>query len=160
MIEKSDLLNFIRAEIQIIKHLGAKAKQEFWNYRPHAKQRSLLELMQYLSHAGATSVEYIQSGNWNHAKANADDALKVNLSNFSQAMDEQLAKIERLVDAMGDLSQKEVKTPAGQVLKADAALIDLPLKFFVAYRMQLFLYLKGCGLQELGTSNCWRGVDA
>jgi hypothetical protein len=29
-----------------------------------------------------------------------------------------------------------------------------------AYRMQLFLYLKACGREELGTMDLWAGVDA
>jgi hypothetical protein len=31
---------------------------------------------------------------------------------------------------------------------------------YVAYRMQLFLYLKACGREELGTMNVWAGMDA
>jgi hypothetical protein len=29
-----------------------------------------------------------------------------------------------------------------------------------AYRTQLFLYLKSCGQEHLGTVNLWRGADA
>ena len=29
----------------------------------------------------------------------------------------------------------------------------------MAYRMQLFLYLKSCGRSELNTSNLWSGED-
>ena len=29
----------------------------------------------------------------------------------------------------------------------------------VAYRMQLFLYLKACGREELNTMNLWVGMD-
>jgi hypothetical protein len=29
-----------------------------------------------------------------------------------------------------------------------------------AYRAQLFLYLKACGREELGTINLWAGTDA
>jgi hypothetical protein len=28
-----------------------------------------------------------------------------------------------------------------------------------AYRTQLFLYLKACGREELGTMNLWAGMD-
>jgi hypothetical protein len=31
---------------------------------------------------------------------------------------------------------------------------------YVAYRMQLFLYLKECGHEELGTLDLWAGIDA
>jgi hypothetical protein len=36
----------------------------------------------------------------------------------------------------------------------------MSLKTLVAYRMQLFLYLKSCGVSEIGPANCWAGVDA
>ena len=33
------------------------------------------------------------------------------------------------------------------------------IKFLVAYRMQLFMYLKGMGRTDLGTPQCWLGAD-
>jgi len=41
-----------------------------------------------------------------------------------------------------------------------AQLVTLVLASCVAYRMQLFLYLKSCGRDELGTMNLWAGMDA
>jgi hypothetical protein len=37
--------------------------------------------------------------------------------------------------------------------------ITLVLNGHAAYRTQLFLYLKSCGRDELGTMNLWAGVD-
>ena len=34
------------------------------------------------------------------------------------------------------------------------------VRFVVAYRMQLFLYLKQTTHPEMSTSNCWLGQDA
>lgn len=161
MFQSSTVLMSIKHEIKVIKHLGSKVKSEHLNYRPHEKQRSVLELLQYLSHAGFTSVEYIKSGNWSHAKKNSEEASKVNLSNFSKAMDDQMEKIEKFVIEIGEakLSELNVNLPSGSTVKGDVALMEMPLKFLVGYRMQLFLYLKACGLQELSTSNCWGGMD-
>jgi hypothetical protein len=39
-------------------------------------------------------------------------------------------------------------------------LVNVVLRQFAAYRMQLFLYLKASGHPELGTSDCWMGKDA
>ena len=39
-------------------------------------------------------------------------------------------------------------------------IVRLPLCHYAAYRMQLFLYLKACGREELNTMNLWAGVDA
>ena len=39
-------------------------------------------------------------------------------------------------------------------------LVNLVLCHYSAYRMQLFLYLKACGREELSTMNLWAGRDA
>ena len=41
-----------------------------------------------------------------------------------------------------------------------AVMVNLVLCGCAAYRTQLFLYLKACGREELGTMNLWAGVDA
>ena len=41
-----------------------------------------------------------------------------------------------------------------------AFIVNLVLCGCAAYRTQLFLYLKACGREELGTMNLWAGVDA
>ena len=38
--------------------------------------------------------------------------------------------------------------------------VRLPLTHYAAYRMQLFVYLKACGRDELNTMNLWAGIDA
>ncbi len=49
--------------------------------------------------------------------------------------------------------------PNKQELILGAALVNFPLKFLAAYRMQLFLYLKSTLTEELTTMNCWFGMD-
>ena len=41
-----------------------------------------------------------------------------------------------------------------------ALIVNLILCGCAAYRTQLFLYLKACGREELGTMNLWAGADA
>lgn len=161
MITIKDVLDSIRHEIKVIKHLASKIKPEHLDYRPHPKQRSVLELLQYISHAGITSTEYIKNGNWNHGRQNAENAAKVNLSNFAQMMDQQMSKIEKVVNDAGEakLAETRITLPSGATVTGDVALMNLPFRFLSAYRMQLFLYLKGCGLHELSTPNCWNGVE-
>lgn len=162
MITKSDVLNAMRDEIKIIKHLGTKVKEEHLAYQPSANQRTLLQLLQYLSYCGLGSAVFIVTGTRDHAKQMTEDSQKVNLSNFSQAMDNQMLKIEEALKNYDDkaLSEKEFTMPTGDKTKAGFALINRTLKFLVAYRMQLFLYIKSAGVTNIGSSNCWAGVDA
>ena len=49
--------------------------------------------------------------------------------------------------------------PWGTPTTVSAGLMDMTLKCFVAYRMQLFLQAKAAGNPSLGTVNCWAGMD-
>jgi hypothetical protein len=40
------------------------------------------------------------------------------------------------------------------------AFVQLLLKGFAAYKMQLFLYIKASGNAKIGTSDLWQGVSA
>jgi hypothetical protein len=48
----------------------------------------------------------------------------------------------------------------GGKVSRGSTLVNLVLCGCAAYRTQLFLYLKACGREELGTMNLWAGVDA
>lgn len=161
MITKEDFFSSIRQEGVIVKHLASKIRPEDLNYRPGEKQRSTLELIQYLSYCGKVATSFVISGSWDAAKKMSEDAKLVNLDNFSDAMDAQMNEIEILLKRFDNktLSEMDSKTPWGAPQKAGLGLINTTLKFLTAYRMQLFLYLKDSGNTGLSTSNCWMGMD-
>ena len=47
----------------------------------------------------------------------------------------------------------------GSPTSKGAFIVNLVLGSYAAYRTQLFLYLKACGRDELGTTNLWQGAD-
>jgi hypothetical protein len=47
----------------------------------------------------------------------------------------------------------------GSKMTRGAFIVNLVLCGCAAYRTQLFLYLKACGREELGTMNLWAGMD-
>ena len=49
--------------------------------------------------------------------------------------------------------------PGGGMLPLGFAVLEGPLKWLTAYKMQLFLYAKATGATQLKTSNLWRGTD-
>ena len=59
-----------------------------------------------------------------------------------------------------DYNSKMAMLPNRQEIILGSALVNFPLKFITACRMQLFLYLKGNGQSILNTMNCWFGLDA
>jgi hypothetical protein len=76
-------------------------------------------------------------------------------------MERQLTAVERLLAVVPDAEfpTRMVKTPAGDPIPLASALLEFPLKWAPAYRMQLFLQAKAAGLSELNSSNLWRGHD-
>ena len=84
----------------------------------------------------------------------------------ARTFDEALAAIAEHADvyaaAIERLSDDDMRAEIDMFGKASrgAQLVTWVLNGCVAYRMQLFLYLKACGRAELNTMNLWSGVDA
>jgi hypothetical protein len=157
MYTKENFIKSLENEIRIIKHLSTKVTPEMAEYRPSPAQRSTLELMQYISAVGSGIMKSILDGN-TKSWAEYDEFRKsVNIENFSQKMDEELADMKGNFAKFSDSDfTKEVdfygKAPVAEHM------INI-LRNFAAYRMQLFLYVKACGV-NINTMNLWGGMDA
>jgi hypothetical protein len=66
----------------------------------------------------------------------------------------------QLLSGMTDEDFRTEITMFGHPTTRGAFIVNLVLAGCAAYRTQLFLYLKACGREELGTTNLWAGVDA
>lgn len=148
----------LSTEMTIIRHLYTKITPEMMEYRPHEKQRSMLELMNYLGHIFDNAASMIIAGSSDGYKELFENAPKVTFENFDSIMDAQdklvTAKIEAMTD--GDLSS-EVEI----FYRKDSRAMHLLniLKWATAYKMQLFLYIKANGNHDISTSNLWGGMD-
>ncbi len=162
MITRDQLLASMRHETKVIKHLATKAPAGKLDFRPTPKQRSTLELLQYLTMCGSIGVKAMIHGNWDHAEALEKAAESVTPQNFAAAMDAQMADLEKEIRAVpeADLLTKPASMPWGAPTVLGLSLVDCGLKPLVAYRMQLFLYAKESGAAEIGPGDCWVGVDA
>ena len=56
MITKQQFVDSLVLEISIIRHLGTKVDASMLDYKPTEKQRTLLELMNFLGHIFSTAV--------------------------------------------------------------------------------------------------------
>jgi hypothetical protein len=163
MITKQQFLDSCLNEIKIIKHLYGKVKPEMLNYRPTEKQRSMLELLQYISHFAILEAGAINEG---RAIGNFQEAMKeayqMPADGFIAAMDEQAEVLKDIFAKITDAELAESIDLFGRGNSQPRALwfLNLILKSLTAYKMQLFLYLKSCGVTDIGTSNLWRGEDA
>jgi hypothetical protein len=161
MITREQLIESMRHETKVIKHLATKLPPGKLDWRPTPKQRSTLELMQYLTTCGSIGVKMIVNGNWDHTDALEAAAAKVTPQNFAAAMDAQMADLEKEIRGVAehDFFEKGASMPWGAPTKVGIGLVDCGLKPLVAYRMQFFLYAKESGNADIGPAECWVGVS-
>ncbi len=161
MFSKEQFLKSIEHETHVCKHLFSKNAMNHLEFRPSENQRSLLELLQHLTHCAKIPLYAIVNDDWSVVKNAGEEAKKVKAEDFCQKMDDQLETIKSIMNDVSDeaLNNQDRTMPNGTTMKMGEALVNWPFKFLSAYRMQLFLYLKQDGEQQLVTSNCWFGVD-
>jgi hypothetical protein len=162
VLTKSELIASLQQEVRILLHLAGKADRATLNYRPTPKQRSTIELLQYLTIMGPELVRAAQAGTFDPAAwTNAENAAKTR--DFDQAVAAIAAQKEeyaRLLGAMSDADFRVEINMFGEKYTRGSFIVNLVLCGCAAYRTQLFLYLKACGREELSTMNLWAGVDA
>ena len=166
VLTKEELIDALRQEIRILLHLAGKVDPAQLDYRPTPKQRSTLELLQYLAVMGPVQVKMIREGEFSRAAFSAawtpaEAAAKV------MSFDDAVAAIAKQADyyasTLGEWSDadfREVLDMFGNKSSRGLMLIQMLLAAHAAYRTQLFCYLKACGRDELSTINLWGGMDA
>jgi len=161
MLSKDDLLDSLLHECEVAKHLATCLPADKVDERMTPGQRSHLEVVRYLSYCAIGGTLFILDGDFDgyHAWQSKHEALT--LEQFPAAMD---AQMDALREAFARLQpsdfEREVKHPAGHTLTLKRALLELPLKWMVGYRMQLFLCAKLAGNADIGTMDCWHGKSA
>jgi len=165
VLTKSELITSLQNEVRILLHLAGKVDRASLDYRPAPKQRSTLELLQYLSIMGPMLVQTAVSKSgtfdrdaWGAAQKTA----------ASRDLDQTIAVISAQSDGyaklLADVPDADLRGEMtgfdGRKTTRGAFIVNLVLSGFAAYRTQLFLYLKAAGRDELSTYNLWAGVDA
>jgi hypothetical protein len=157
-----ELLSALQQEVRILLHLAGKFNHDSLAYRPTPRQRSSLELLQYLTMMGPVLAEAIAAGAfdadaWAEAEAAAES---LNLEQALASIATQSTLYARLLDGFTDDAWRAPVEMFGTTASRGAHMVNLVLCGYAAYRTQLFLYLKSCGQEELGTYNLWAGMDA
>jgi hypothetical protein len=164
MITKEQLAAAMMRECDISQHLYAKLKvlgPAAIDYRPSAGQRSTLELLRYLSICGSAPVRCMAERNWKLWGEFDARAKAMRAEDFPAAMALQKSELESFFAAASEqmLETQEAPLPAGGTAPLGLAILNGPYKWLAAYKLQLFLYAKASGAQEIGTSNAWAGAD-
>ena len=166
VLTKEELIDSLENEVRILVHLAGKVDKSKLDYRPTPKQRSTLELLQYMAIMGPTQVEVIKAGVFTRASMGAAwgpaDTVAKTMS-FDQAVaaiQKQSDEYKRLLNDWTDADFRGEVDMFGRKCTRGWLLVNLVLSGHAAYRTQLFCYLKSSGREELGTLNLWAGVDS
>jgi hypothetical protein len=163
VLTKDELIASLQNEVRILLHLAGKIDRTKLDYRPTAKQRSILELLQYLVVMGPMVIRGVKAGSFDREAWQAA-AAEANAMNFDQvlgAIEKQAGTYAELVGAFSDADfRDEIDLFGAGKTTRGAVIVNMVLGGCAAYRTQLFLYLKACGREELNTMNLWAGMDA
>ena len=165
VLTTSELIGTLEQEVRILVHLAGKVDASMLDYRPTPKQRSTLELLQYMAIMGPTQLTVIAHGIfdrptlsaiWSPAEAAAS---KMSFDQAVAAIGAQSDEYARRLGAWTDADFRKEVDMFGRKLSRGVLVLTLVVNGHAAYRTQLFLYLKSCGREELGTMNLWAGMD-
>jgi len=161
VLTKSELMSSLQHEVRILLHLASKIDRTQLDYRPTPKQRSALELLQYLTIMGPELIKVAKTGTFDPALwTTAEKAAE--RQNFDQTLAAIAAQKETYAALLADFSDADFRgeiAPFGSKTSRGLFIVNLVLCGCAAYRTQLFLYLKACGREELSTINLWAGTD-
>jgi len=162
VLNKSELITSLQNEVRILLHLASKIDRSMLDYRPTPKQRTTLDLLKYLSVMGPSLVQAAKAGGFDQdGWAAANKAAQAR--DFDQTLAAIAAHSETYATVLGGMSDADFRAEIdmfGSKTTCGAFIVNLVLCGCAAYRTQLFLYLKSCGREELGTMNLWAGMDA
>jgi hypothetical protein len=161
MITKQQFIENVLTEITIIKHLFEKIPPEGLDYKPTEKQRTTHELLEYLAYGPRTAVHVVQKSDRTLFGSMMEEYDPLTSENFLAKMDEAAQDIQTTIEAITeeDLNEELDLFGSGESQSRSQFLLLLVLESFVAYKMQLFLYIKSAGNTEIYTSNLWQGKD-
>lgn len=158
MITKEHFVGAIEHEVKVIKHLLDKIPDDKLDYKPTEKQRNLLELLQYLSIMVPAMFKMILTNDYGVFGDYVKKSETTTVKNFKERIEESLAEAKSI---FGEFSEEELDKEVEMFGTKQTKRLFLfnVLNMLAAYKMQLFLYIKAAGNQEIGTSNVWRGMD-
>jgi len=165
VLTKEELIASLKNEVRILAHLAGKVDKSKLDYRPTPKQRSTLELLQYMAIMGPTQVALIKAGVLDRASMSAawgPAEVKAKKMSFDQAVAAVQKQSDEYARELGGWTEADFRGEVdmfGNKSTRGALLVNLVLCGHAAYRTQLFCYLKSCGREELNTLNLWAGVD-
>ena len=162
VLTREELVLSLQDEVRILLHLAGKVDPAQLDYRPTPTQRSTIELLRYLSVMGPALIASIRSGVFDTTiwQAALADASRLTFDEALAAIGDQTRQYAALIAEFSDDDLRSEVQMFYRTGSRGSIIVNIVLCHHTAYRTQLFLYLKACGRDELGTANLWAGMDA
>ena len=164
-MHKDHLRNAIIDEMKICRRLYRKIPQDKMDFTPKTDMRSIHELLQYLCIVGTALPDYWlnEQGSDFFTEFNKKAAASKYMPHeqFLSVMNDQVELTHKLFDQIDeeDLLNKEVIYPWGGKVQFGEGIISTSIKFLSGYKLQLFLLIRMCTDQEIGTPDAWFLTD-
>ena len=158
---KHHLRNAIVDEMKICRRLYTKIPQDKMDFRPKDDMRSIHELLQYLCIVGTALPNFWlneqEKDFFEEFNKRAAVSKQMPHEQFLSVMNEQIELIQKLFDQINeeDLLNKEVVYPWGGKAPFGEAIVATSIKFLSGYKLQLFLLIRMCTDQKIGTPDAW-----
>lgn len=161
MFSKEEFIAIIVRDLEILKHIHSKILPGTENYRPTEKQRSILELVQYLGYSYKAGFDTLMKADGKVFETYREEGNTITIENFPEKINEQ---IEILKSGIGNMTEEELNASislfGAPAMPRKFWMMELFLKSIIAYRTQLFLYIKATGNDKIGTSDLWMGMSS
>lgn len=163
MYSKEAMIESFRIDTELCKHMVSKIPADKMDWKMGEKMRTIQELLQYMCRMAKGPIDILLHGYLPERHTALREGIETRdiRADFDALMDEQLeVVIEYITNATDEHLDEEIHL-FGRDISRRAFFLNVPVKNYTAYRMQLFQYLKWwLGMSDLDTSNLWLGVDA
>jgi hypothetical protein len=166
VLTKTELIASLKNEVRILLHLAGKIDKAKLDYRPTPRQRSTLELLQYMAIMAPTQIVAIKGGDFSRPTMMAlwgpveSSSKAMNFEQVLAMIEQQSTRFDQIFSSWTEFDLRSEVDMFGLKSTRGELLVNQVLSGFAAYRMQLFCYLKSCGREELNTVDLWMGKDA
>lgn len=160
MITKDQLGASMLHECKVALHLFGKLSPDAYDYRPSPRQRTTTELLRYLAICGIAGTRCMADADWKLFAEYRARTNEMRPEEFPAMMERQKGELDAFFRSVTEemLEMQDAPLPGGGMQPLGAAILNGPLKWLAAYKLQLFLYAKASGA-EIGTANAWNGID-
>ena len=162
MYTAQDIIGSLARETQILKHLFTKVPADKLDRSPAEWMRTIKELLIYTTYMATEVPDMLENGFYpeRYATIKEKQSQRDVANEYEQMLDEQLQILTEYLTSHSEEHMNEEIELFGMKQPRKQAFMEIAIKNFPAYRMQLFQYLKaGLGMHDLKTSNLWMWQD-